>query len=192
MVVKKNKKDFVWKATRISFYTCIGLTSILFSWIIVFFAFEIKTDVPAIIIILLILVALIFNIITSIIHLTKYKEKSFPITSLILSSLFLLSMLIPMFSPFFTKIGFECGVIIVDLNSNSPFNEYDVIGKEIQSINGKKIQSIQDIVNFSNSVRTDSESKFLIGGKEYIVKPYLDNENKYNFGYYLKKKICLE
>lgn len=91
MVEKEDKKDFVWKAVRLSFWIFIGL--FVLTIITAIFAFEFENNAALVIYLVcswLIFIALIFNFITSIIHLTKHKDKGFAITSLVISSLFIL------------------------------------------------------------------------------------------------------
>ncbi len=94
-MVESDKKDFVWKAVRISFYSFIALFVILIITLVL--AFEFENDIFLVIYLVafgLIFLVLVFNFITSIIHLTKHKEKGFAITSLVISVLFVFIMLI--------------------------------------------------------------------------------------------------
>ena len=72
----KNKK--LWKATRIMFYITIGL------WPLVYFSiFEGSISFA-----LIWIGSSITTFVCSIIHLIKYKEKTFAITALVISSIF--------------------------------------------------------------------------------------------------------
>src|SRR3989344_3135026 len=93
---ESDKKDFVWKAVRISFYVFVVLFVIMIISLILAVYLE-NFDTGFIIYLVsfwLAFIALIFNFITAIIHLTKHKEKGFAITSLVISSIFLLLGLI--------------------------------------------------------------------------------------------------
>lgn len=74
-------KGFVWYSLRIAFYSMVALFSL--SFVINFWILN-----------LLFLVLLLFIIVVSIIHLVKYKKKSFAIVALIISSLMLLFYII--------------------------------------------------------------------------------------------------
>lgn len=92
-MVKKEKKGFVWKSLRISFWIMVTNLVIgsLFSqneyWIVF------MEDIMA----LILSCTVIFTFVVSIIHLVKHKKKAFAITSLVISSIFLLLVFLGMF-----------------------------------------------------------------------------------------------
>jgi hypothetical protein len=144
MAVKEDKKDFVWKAVRLSFYAFIALFVVAI--VTAIFAFEFESDVSLVIYLVafwLIFLVLIFNFITSIIHLTKHKEKGFAITSLVISSLFvfimLISFLIGALSPtseyendIEEYVDFSCQNFCTGIeNVDSYYYEYDEISDEV-------------------------------------------------------------
>jgi hypothetical protein len=98
---KKGKKTFVWKSLRISFWVMIGLyiASLILNRFIPNATNLVTSTSPMLLWILIIIglvqgIAIIFTFVTSIIHLRKYKEKTFAIVALVLSSLSLLSLLL--------------------------------------------------------------------------------------------------
>ncbi len=76
---KKEKKNFVWYSLRISFILMVAL--LIFSLIF--------PNIKNIFLNIIFLVSLIFALITSVIHLVKYKKKGFAIVALVVSSLIL-------------------------------------------------------------------------------------------------------
>lgn len=87
-------RGFVWKAVRIGFYSLIVLFILAVITTIMTIG-SIGIDVPlvwniALLSIILIIPVSIFNAITSVIHLTKYKDKALAVTSLIVSTLVIL------------------------------------------------------------------------------------------------------
>lgn len=78
-IIEKNaisrESNFLWYATRISFYTMI------FLWGFVTYTKDYVSFIS-----LLYIVSIFFSFVTSIIHLTKFKEKGLAITSLVISS----------------------------------------------------------------------------------------------------------
>ncbi|MBS3079057.1 hypothetical protein J4218_02975 [Candidatus Pacearchaeota archaeon] len=90
--IKILRRDFIWDSVRISFYLMIGF------WIIfTMLDTMILKKNPGLLIILLSflwVIITIFNFVTSIIHLTKYRQRTFAIVSLVFSSIFLLLFLI--------------------------------------------------------------------------------------------------
>lgn len=81
----EKEEQFIWYGTRISFYLML-----FFDFLIAVTESEEALGWMSIIFLGL----TIFCFVTSIIHLTKYKEKKLAIVSLVISSLFLLIMLI--------------------------------------------------------------------------------------------------
>lgn len=90
---KKEDKNFVWKSLRISFWTMVGL------WVISMFLGFVSSSVNWfwISLSLIWLVSVIYTFVLSIIHLNKYKEKGFAITSLVISSLFIILNIVSFF-----------------------------------------------------------------------------------------------
>ena len=89
---KEEKKKFVWKSLRISFWIMVGL-GVLFMilpYIISSSSFNRVWSFLSIIWV----ISVLFTFVISIIHLTKYKEKGLAVTSLVISSLFVLIFLI--------------------------------------------------------------------------------------------------
>jgi len=119
-MIDSERKDFVWRAVRISFYSFIGFYIIAIITAVLVWKFA--NDVALVIFPVsfwLTFLVLFFNFITSIVHLKKYKEKRFAITSLVISSLFLLSMLAfflmgLLIGPFFPPIGPFYSPILID------------------------------------------------------------------------------
>lgn len=95
-MVDSNKKDFVWKFTRISFYVYIILSVItLITLILTISAGDSEVGIIIYLVLFwLVFITLVSNLISSIVHLTKHKEKGFAITSLGVSSILLLLGLI--------------------------------------------------------------------------------------------------
>lgn len=88
MSKKKKKKHFVWNSLRVSFWAFIVLWVLA---IILNLSFESEREL----IFAFLLIALtIFVFIISIIHLTRYKEKTFAVVSLVISSIVLFFILI--------------------------------------------------------------------------------------------------
>ena len=80
--MKEEKQDKrIWGHVRISFWLMIGLwgVSIIFESLALSLFFSLTW-----------IATIIFNFVNSIRHLRKYKEKGFAITSLVISSIFLL------------------------------------------------------------------------------------------------------
>jgi len=89
-------RNFIWYATRISFWVMALL------WVIIAVLPEHQglwiSD-------WIFIVSIPFTFVTSIIHLVKYKEKAFAITSLVISSLGLLFVLIGMIAGVMSVLG---------------------------------------------------------------------------------------
>ena len=83
------ENDFIWKSLRISFIVLI-VSLVLIGW-------GELDDVVNTFVGLICLISLQFTFIVSIIHLTKYKEKSFAITALVISAFILFTFLLFMY-----------------------------------------------------------------------------------------------
>ncbi|MDP2628649.1 MAG: hypothetical protein Q8P15_02000 [Nanoarchaeota archaeon] len=89
---KESKKGFVWYSLRISFYLMIVL---LLLALVFDFSFETNREL---FLAFLVGVSIFFNFVVSIIHLVRYKKKPFAIVALVFSSIFLLIVLVRIFS----------------------------------------------------------------------------------------------
>jgi hypothetical protein len=108
-----DKKDFIWKAVRFGFWIFIGLFILVI--ISAVLGFEFENDIAMRIYLIgfwLIFITLIFNLITSIIHLTKYKDKGIAITSLVISSFFIL-------------LGLLAMILLSSISPENDFGKYD-------------------------------------------------------------------
>jgi hypothetical protein len=80
---EKGEKKFVWKSLRISFWVMVG-TFLLSFWsesFPTFLIYVVNIGCYA---------SILFTFVVSIIHLTKYKEKTFAVIALVSSSLIIL------------------------------------------------------------------------------------------------------
>lgn len=79
----KKNKEFVWKGLRIGFWTMVV------TFLISFFSAKMPLWLANAVSIIC-YISILFTFIISIIHLTKYKEKTFAIITLVISSLIIL------------------------------------------------------------------------------------------------------
>ena len=110
-MVKESEKGFVWTSLRISFLTtiCLGILSVILG-----LTYETMGEL---LFSLLWAISAIFTFVVSIIHLTKYKKKGFAIVTLVLSSVWVLVILIS-FIIFLSSPYYSSEILINDINKN--------------------------------------------------------------------------
>jgi len=91
MRIKKENKEFIWYGLRISFLIMIGC------WLLSIVVTITENTFWDWLFLIVWITSVIFTFILAIIHLTKYKQKSLAITSLVLSSWLILMFLIGIF-----------------------------------------------------------------------------------------------
>lgn len=86
----RKNNQFVWKGLRIGFWIMVAtfLISLASNYLPTWFINTIS---------IICYIAILFVFVVSIIHLTKYKEKAFAITALVISSLIILTLLLGIF-----------------------------------------------------------------------------------------------
>jgi hypothetical protein len=99
---KKEGKLFIWKGLRVSFWVMIGVwvISLVYGFVSPNGLSTLSTSAALVLSLISLLWFLdtIFTFVVSIIHLTKYKEKAFAVTSLVFSSLLMLLTLLQIFA----------------------------------------------------------------------------------------------
>ena len=100
---------------------------------------------------------------------------------LLLISVFLMN---PIFIQYFSSINYSllsplpyggnCGVIITHLQDNSPLFGKDVIHKPISSVNGIRVEHVEDITEALETTDTTDEIEILINSRSIYVTPIYD------------------
>lgn len=90
-IKEKIKKGFVWYGLRAGFWTMIGLWLLNILWIS--FLFDVESN-AYFIFWLLWIASVVFTFVLSIIHLTKYKQKTLAVTSLVFASFLILTAVV--------------------------------------------------------------------------------------------------
>ncbi len=152
---EKEKKDFILRSLRISFIVMLILSGIT------------GQIGPNLILVVLFIISLFFTFIISIVHLRKYKKKTFPIITLIISSIFIIIFIFGFITPFLNSTEQQP-------NTGQQFN---VIQRDcVYATNGIMSCDGQGITNTQECEEVCIKENGL-NNTAYITKINVDSEN---------------
>ncbi|MFH1591980.1 MAG: hypothetical protein ABIB47_01290 [Candidatus Woesearchaeota archaeon] len=193
---ESRKKGFVWYGTRIGFWV------VIFGWfvdkIITYTLYEYIFSIFSTIIGIIILVAILFTIIVSIIHLTIYKDKGLAISSLlicsvililtILASVFLVSLM--QYAPIEENLEIEVGTF---LPYSMKLNEGEIVHINIESDKNMNFY-FMDLENYNLLKGDDKNYEIFVGAgcSQFETKKLDCNWKAYKSGKFYVVLINLE